>query len=268
MLDKAKSKAMVLSKIETQEAVDNIDEIIALSDALMVARGDLAVEIGAENVPSFQKTLIRKCNEAGKPVITATQMLESMIKSPVPTRAEVSDVANAIVDGTDAIMLSEETTLGDYPIEAVNVMTRVAMKTENSFINKQVVREVNNKPGLLSVRRSTTCSAVRISNEIGAAHILSLTNSGNGARLLSSYKPLEPIFVFTPNPVTAQQVILSYGCYPVLIKKFAGFDAAFQVIRAYMLKNKLAKKNDQVVIATGVPFGKSKTANAVMVETL
>ncbi len=268
LLAKAKSTSLVISKIETQEAVDNIDEIIAVSDALMVARGDLAVEIGAENVPTFQKILIKKCNEAGKPVITATQMLESMIKYSVPTRAEISDVANAIIDGTDAIMLSEETTLGDYPIEAVNVMTRVAQKTEEGFLRRQLIRDANGMDTIKSISRSTTSSAVKIANEIGATHILSLTNSGNGARLLSSYKPREPIFVFTPSQVTAQQIMLSYGCYPVLIKKFTDFDAAFQVIRAYMIKNKLASKNDKVVIATGVPFGKSKTANGVMVETL
>jgi pyruvate kinase len=269
IINKAKSKAGIISKIETPQAVESIDEIIELSDAIMVARGDLAVEVPAENVPLIQKMIINKCNEAGKPVIVATQMLESMIKSPVPTRAEVSDVANSILDGTDAIMLSEETTLGDYPVEAVSVMSRVAHKVENDFLHKQLL---GGKSGTgkqyRSVRSSVTSSCVKVADEIGAKYILSLTNSGQGARLVSRYKPTQSILVFTPNLDTFGKVILSFGCHPVLIKKFAGFDVAFEAIRKHLLKDKLAMKNDKVVIVTGVPFGKATTANAVMVETI
>jgi len=268
LLNKAKSKAFIIAKIETPQAVDNIDRIIELSDGIMVARGDLAVEVPAENVPLIQKMIIKKCNKAGKPVITATQMLESMIKSPVPTRAEVSDVANAILDGTDAIMLSEETTLGDFPVEAVEVMSRVALKVENDFLHKQLLDSSRSAEHNRAIGSSLTASAIRVADEIGAAHILSLTTSGNGARLLSRYKPAQPILVFTPNKHTFQKVILSFGCYPVMIDTFKDFTAAFEVIRTYCLKNKIAKKGEKAVIVSGVPFGQSVQTNVLLVQVL
>lgn len=265
IINKAKSKAGIISKIETPQAVDNIDEIIRLSDAVMVARGDLAVEIPAEEVPLVQKMIIRKCNEAGKPVITATQMLESMIKSPVPTRAEVSDVANAIIDGTDAIMLSEETTLGDYPVKAVEIMTRVARRVEKDLLHSQFL---TNETGPKGVGESVTASAVRTADRVGAKYIVSLTYSGYSARMLSRYKPSQSIYVFTPNENTFSKAALSFGCQPVTIEKVTDFNVVLKDIRNFFLKNKLASKGDKVVIAAGMPFGKVIETNMLLVEIL
>ncbi len=267
LLNKAKSKALIVSKIETQEAVDNIDGIIEASDAIMVARGDLAVEIGAENVPLFQKTLIKKCNELGKPVITATQMLESMIKVSVPTRAEVSDVANAILDGTDAIMLSEETTLGDFPIEAVEVMTRIALRVENDLLHRQLL--INGKDsGEYGIGESICSSAVKIADRVDAKYLVSLTTTGKGARLMARHRGPKAILVFTPNETTYRQMNLLFGCYPQMIKHFKDYDDAMNSIAKTIEKEKLVKKGDKVVVVSGVPFGKAPQPNVLFVHTI
>ena len=268
ILEKAKCKAGIIAKIETPQAVSCIDEIIELVDGIMVARGDLAIEIPAEEVPLVQKMIIKKCNAAGKPVITATQMLESMIKSPVPTRAEVSDVANAILDGTDAIMLSEETTLGDFPLQAVEVMTRVAKHVESDFLHKQLLNHDRSTDMVLPVGQSVTASAVKTADRVGAKFLISLTESGYSARMLSRYKPTQPILVFTPNKDTYNRSILSFGTYPVLLERFRDLGPVLKVIRAFCLKNKLAKKGDMVVIASGMPFGKVIGTNMLLVETI
>ncbi|MEI7777746.1 MAG: pyruvate kinase [bacterium] len=267
ILNKAKSKAGIVAKIETPQAVQNIDEIIELSDAIMVARGDLAVEIPAENVPLIQKMIIKKCNEVGKPVITATQMMESMIKSPVPTRAEVSDVANAILDGTDAIMLSEETTLGDFPIKAVEVMTRVSLRVENDLMAKQLL---SSKCEALkkTVSVAITSAAVDIADIVGAKCIVSLTETGKSSKKISRHKGDKAILVVTPNKHTFQKSLLFYGCYPVLIKRFDRLSDALKVIRQYVLKNKIASKGEKVVVVSGVPFGKVVETNSVIVEVV
>ena len=267
ILTKAKSKAGIISKIETPQALEAIDEIIELSDAIMVARGDLAVEIPAEEVPLAQKMMIRKCNEVGKPVITATQMLESMIKSPVPTRAEVSDVANAILDGTDAVMLSEETTLGDYPVEAVSVMTRVALQVEKDLLHKQLLISSSDKEEK-GIGESICSSAVKTASRVGAKYIVSLTNSGKGARMMSRHRGDKSILVFTPNEVTSRQTNLSFGCYPFLIKHFKTINEAFEVIRTNIIKEKIVSKGDKIVVVTGVPFGKAGQSNVLFVDTI
>ena len=266
ILDGAKSKAHIISKIETPQAVANIDEIIKISDGIMVARGDLAVEVPAEEVPLIQKMIIRKCNEAGKPVITATQMLESMINSPVPTRAEVSDVANAILDGTDAIMLSEETTLGQYPVEAVELMTRVAEHTEQDLI-----KEIFYKDGVkekLTIAESVTLSAVKNSMRLDVKYLISLTYSGFNARFMSRHKPSTPIIVLTPRKKTFQQLLLSWGCYPVMIEEHKSIKETGELVRTMFLKEKAAKKGDKVLICTSVPFGEIHEPNLMFVETI
>ncbi|HEU0081150.1 MAG TPA: pyruvate kinase [Candidatus Paceibacterota bacterium] len=266
ILDARKSKAKIIAKIETPQALSCIDEILALADGAMVARGDLAIEIPAEKVPAAQKMLIRKCNELAKPVITATQMLESMIKAPVPTRAEVSDVANAIVDGTDAVMLSEETTLGDFPVQAVEVMTRVAQQVEGTLIREQLLQTV---PGMVYTSgESVTASTVKNADRVGAKFLVSFTESGRSARHISRHKPAQPILVFTPNEVTYRQSILSWGTVPVLVKRTTDFNEVAQIVRDYFLKSKLAKKGDKVVMASALPFGKNTETNLVLVEKL
>ena len=266
ILNKAKSEALILSKIETQEAVDNIDEIIALSDAIMVARGDLSVEIGYENTPLVQKMIIKKCNEAGKPVITATQMLDSMIKSPVPTRAEVSDIANAILDGTDAVMLSEESTLGDYPIEAVELMSRIAMKVENSEHHAEMLWGIHAHH--IGVGHSTTLAAMEAAEKVDAKYIIALTEYGYSARMVARNRGHQPILVLTPNPVLYNQSCLMYGCYPIMQPKFKTFEEALANIRPVLKKNKLVEAGDKIVVVSGIPFTKTDESNVMLIETI
>lgn len=267
ILDKNKCEAGIIAKIETPQAVKNIDEIISLSDGIMVARGDLAIEVPAEEVPLIQKMIIHKCNLAGKPVITATQMLESMIHSPVPTRAEVSDVANAILDGTDAIMLSEETTLGEYPLEAVEVMSRVALKTENDLLHEQLLFS-KERIHPESISENITAYAIRTAHKIQAKYVVALTNSGSSARMMSRYRPQLPILVFSPNDKTLQKSILSFGCWTFKINSYTDFAHASEDIKNTILKNKLVKKGDKIVIALGRPFGKKIGTNMMVVETI
>lgn len=269
ILNKRKSKALIIAKIETPQAVKNIDEILALCDGLMVARGDLAIEVPAEKVPMIQKMLIKKCNDAGKIVITATQMLESMIKSPVPTRAEVSDIANAILDGTDAVMLSEETTLGSFPIEAVKMMTKVALDIENNFPEREI-SHVDEK-GEIGVTDSITGSIVKTAHNIGAKAIIALTKTGYTARMISRYKPTPYIIAVTSDETTFHQLYASFGCLPLKVNEYnTALDKdVFKSVREFCLKQKIANKGDKVVIATCSQWEKKGgSTNMIMVETL
>jgi len=265
ILNKAGSKAHIIAKIETPEALNDIDAIIDASDAIMIARGDLAIEIPAEEVPLVQKLIIHKCNSAGKPVITATQMLESMVKNPVPTRAEISDIANAIIDGTDAIMLSEETTLGDFPIAAVEIMTKVALRVEKEVFNRDTIAEYEISHGITDV---ISQSAVRATHNLEASLIVALTRQGRTPRMISRYRPAEMVLALTDNKDILNKLVLSYGCYPVLVKTFKTTDEIMDIVRDTTLNNKLVKKGDKVVIVAGVPFGSTRETNLILVETL
>lgn len=266
ILKKEKSKARIIAKIETPQALSCIDEIIKVTDGIMIARGDLAIEIPAEKVPLAQKSLIKKCNDVGKPVITATQMLESMIKSPVPTRAEVSDVANAILDGTDAIMLSEETTLGDHPIEAVKMMVRVAREAEKTYLEKSVVH--SHKHGEAEVTDSITSSVVKTAHDVGAKVIVCLTESGYTARMVSRHKPIPTVLAFSPKEVTCNQVCLSYGCQSVKVPIYDDLKKVFPEVRKYCITHKLASKGEHVIIVAGMPFNQTGSTNMLIVETI
>jgi len=252
----------IIAKIETGEAIQNIDSIIAQSDGIMIARGDLAIEVPTQDVPILQKMIIDKCNQAGKPVITATQMLESMIKSPVPTRAEVSDVANSILDGTDAVMLSEETTLGDYPVQAVTVMLDVALRMEGMRRKKKI----SGGGDVVEVVDAVSGSVVYVADKTGAKVIIALTESGFTARMISRFKPSQPIVVMSPYERVCKQMALSYGCYPVLIKPFKYVGQVTEHVDKFIIKNKLTRKGDKVVIAAGVPFGKAGGTNMLLVH--
>ena len=267
ILDKRKSKAKIIAKIETPQAVENIDEIIKRTDGVMVARGDLAIEMPAEKVPLIQKMIIEKCNRLGKPVITATQMLESMIKSPVPTRAEVSDIANAILDGTDAIMLSEETTLGNYPIEAVKMMSKIALETEKNYIERAMVRADGN--GVVGITDSITSSVVKTAHDVGAKIIVALTDSGFTARMISRHKPKPPILVISKNEKTCNQACVSFGCLPARTEKYKTLNEALLMARKYCLTEKIAEKGDNIVIACGAMSGKKNAfTNMILVERI
>lgn len=267
ILKAAKSDAGIIAKIETPQAVKNIDEIIELSDGIMVARGDLAIEVPAEEVPLIQKSVIHKCNIAGKPVITATQMLESMIHSPVPTRAEVSDIANAILDGTDAVMLSEETTLGEYPLDAVEIMAKVARRTESDYLHEQLL-SYKERGHDISISGAVASYAVRTAHQVGAKFIVSLTNSGQGARAISKHRPTLPILAFSPNQRVCQKLVLCFGCWVFNMNKYTDLDHAIKDIKQSILKNKLALKKDKIVIVAARPFGKGTETNMILVESL
>ena len=267
ILKKRKSNAGIIAKIETPQAISNIDEIIALADGIMVARGDLAIEVPFQKVPSFQKMMIKKCNDLGKPVITATQMLESMIKSPVATRAEVSDIANAILDGTDAVMLSEETTLGDFPVEAVQTMRTIALEEEENYPERAIVRI--GRSGETKIADSITSSVVKTARDVGAKFIVALTDSGFTARMIARHKPNAMILALSPNVRTSQKLSLSFGCTAVTVQRYKTLDDVFKIVKEYGIKEKLVKKGDKIVIAAGVPFNtKGLSTNLLVVQTV
>ncbi|MCR1899160.1 pyruvate kinase [Irregularibacter muris] len=256
----------IISKIENREGVNNIDEIIEYSDGIMVARGDLGVEIPPEEVPLVQKMIIRKCNKAGKPVITATQMLDSMIRNPRPTRAEVTDVANAIFDGTDAIMLSGETAAGKFPVEAVRTMDRIARKTENSLNYKEMLKTLD--PAEISVTDSISHATCTTAQELGASAIITATASGHTARMVSKYRPESPILAFTPDAKVVRRLTLVWGVYPVLIQDFTSTDELFDHSVHRALEEGLVQWGDLVVITAGIPLGIKGTTNLIKVHTI
>jgi pyruvate kinase len=271
ILKKHNSEAGIVAKIETMQAVRDIDEIIEEADGIMVARGDLAVEVPREEVPLIQKDIIQKCNVAGKPVIIATQMLESMISSPVPTRAEVSDVANSILDGADAVMLSQETAFGEYPVEAVEVMSDVARRVENHYPHREKIqndgrisRELKNH----NTPDAITAAAVRVANHVDATVIVALTESGFTPRMVSRYRPTQPILALSRNSEIVERMTLYYGCYARQMSDFEYVSDALGEVRDILLKVKLAKKGDTMVIVAGVPMGTGGATNLCLVEVV
>ena len=255
----------LVAKIEKWEAWQDIDEIVDAADALMVARGDLGVEIPLEKVPMVQKEVIKKCNRAGKPVITATQMLESMVDSPLPTRAEVTDIANSILDGTDAIMLSEETAVGRYPVEAVKVMTRVALETESSLPYDKIVREKGSdlEPVTDDAISYAACNAAR---QLGAAAIVAFTMSGSTARRVAKYRPGIPILAATPIPKQLRRLLLSWGVYPHEVPEPATVHDLFAEGVRLCTETGIARKGDLIVITAGLPIAIPGTTNLLKVE--
>ncbi|OHA59521.1 MAG: pyruvate kinase [Candidatus Vogelbacteria bacterium RIFOXYD1_FULL_46_19] len=265
LLNKSKADIKIIAKIETAEAIENIDEIIAATDGVMVARGDLAVEVPKEEVPILQKMIIKKCNKVGKPVITATQMLESMIGSPVPTRAEVNDVANAIFDGTDAVMLSEETTLGIDPVNVVETMRNIALKTEQ-YINYESILKGEHLAGK-DITDAISFSALNVAHEVVAQAIVALSTSGYTARMVSRYKPSCAVVVITPDVKTFNRLSLSFGCDPILLPhRFATFGDSVKEAKEILKKKKLVKPGDRFVLVGGLTLGKSGTTNTVSVQ--
>ncbi|MGL5417539.1 MAG: pyruvate kinase [Clostridium sp.] len=255
---------LICPKIENQEGVDNIDSIIAVSDAIMVARGDLGVEIPIENVPAVQKMIIEKCNIAGIPVITATQMLDSMIRNPRPTRAEVSDIANAILDGTDAIMLSGESANGTYPVEAVSTMSRIATQAEKQLDYEVAVSKATKHiPAIAGVISRAACNAA---NELQAAAIVTSTKSGATAKRLSQCRPECPIVAITKDEVVAKQLVFAWGVYPVVADKFESTDAMMEKSVIIAEEKGFIAKGDTVVIAAGVPLDKVGATNLMKIE--
>jgi len=252
----------VISKIEKPDAIANIDAIIEASQGIMVARGDLGIETQPESVPMLQKMIISKCHRAAKPVITATQMLDSMIRNPRPTRAEASDVANAVLDGTDAVMLSGETAAGAYPVQAVETMARIAKTTEEA-------REANlniayQKPDVFTSAGAVCHATIRTAAETDAGAIIAPTMSGNTAKLISAFRPSVPLIAVTPVPRVQHRLCLNWGTYPLLTQELTRTDDVVEDAIQVAVKNGMAKEGDVVVITAGV-VGKGRGATNLMV---
>lgn len=255
----------IISKIESQEGVDNIDEILEVSDGIMVARGDLGVEIPTEEIPMVQKEIIKKCNSLSKYVITATQMLDSMMRNPRPTRAEVTDVANAIFDGTDAIMLSGETAAGKYPVEAVKTMAKIARATEESFDYELILRQKKAfmQPTITNAISHATCTTAM---DLKAKAIITATSGGYTARMVSSYRPFAPIIASTNDEKTYRQMSLYWGVFAILNTESGSAEDVIDSSIQLSLEKNAIDAGDLVVITAGVPVGKSGTTNLLRVH--
>ncbi|MBD7943566.1 pyruvate kinase [Psychrobacillus sp. FSL K6-2684] len=261
------SHIQIIPKIENQEGVDNIDEIIEVSDGLMVARGDLGVEIPAEEVPLVQKSLIQKCNEAGKPVITATQMLDSMQRNPRPTRAEASDVANAILDGTDAIMLSGETAAGLYPLEAVQTMDKIARHTENAVDYRANVTKLS-KARDVNLTDAIGQAVAHTAINLKVKAVIAPTESGHTAKMISKFRPGVPIIAVTSTVKPSRMLTLVWGVYPIVGKKAFSTDEVLEIAVEESILQHYVTHGDLVVITAGVPVGQAGTTNLMKVHVI
>ncbi len=265
--EKGAEEISLIAKIEKREALGNIDEIIEAADGIMIARGDLGVEMPLQKVPLAQKEIIKKCNVKGKPVITATQMLESMIDNPRPTRAEVTDIANAIFDGTDAIMLSEETAVGKYPLESVIMMDKVAVESEKALDYEKILEERSRsvKPTTPDAISHAIC---QIAQDLKAAAIVTFTFSGSTARMVARYRPCVPIIARSPKKSTVKKLTLSWGVYPLKSPEVKDTDDMIQKAKKTALKTGLVHGGEKIVITAGIPFGIPGTTNLVKVEVI
>jgi len=254
----------LVAKIEKATALDNLEKIVAVSDAVMVARGDLGVEMPFEQVPLVQKRLISEANQQGKPVITATQMLESMVHAPRPTRAEASDVANAILDGTDAVMLSAETAIGRYPVEAVRAMDRIIREMERHPLR---LREERRAAGQgVATEDAIAWGTAAVARMLRTPLIVTLTQGGFTARKVAALRPPVPILAVTTVRTTYHQLALVWGVLPVLVDRVPGYDAMLEVVRSLILKRSLAKQGECIVVTAGLPWEVSGSTNLIKVE--
>ncbi len=265
LLEEHGADTPIIAKIENQQGLDNLDAVLRVSDGLMVARGDLGVEIPPEEVPLAQKHMITRCNQLGKPVITATQMLDSMIRNPRPTRAEASDVANAIFDGTDAIMLSGETAAGRYPVEAVDTMSRMALRTEQALDCEQMLAR-HSETQHNTVTDSISLASRQTARRLGAAAILTSTQSGHTARMVSKYRPVAPVVAITPGIKIVRRLLLSWGVVPLQGRQTENTDQMIYEAISTTLKEGIIAKGDLVVITAGVPVGVPGTTNLLKVH--
>lgn len=257
----------IISKIESKKAVEVIDDIIDVSDGIMVARGDLGVEIETERVPMVQKEIIRKCNDKGKVVITATQMLDSMIRNPRPTRAETNDVANAVLDGSSAVMLSGETASGKYPIDSVKTMGKILEYTEMSINHKDFFKfRVENMESTMT--NAIGKSACEIAEELGASAIITATTSGGTSRSISKFRPRMPIIASTPYEKIKNQLSLEWGVTPIKVENHKDTDTILETSIESSLNKKLVEAGDTVVLTAGVPVGTTGSTNLLKVETV
>lgn len=252
----------IIAKIEKPEAIANLDPIIAESDAIMVARGDLGVEMSPEKVPLLQKQIINHCNRIGKPVITATQMLESMIEKSQPTRAEASDVANAILDGSDCVMLSGETAAGKYPVASVRVMARIALQTEKSS------RRAKHELPVRGIEESVAQAACRVAEQLKARAVAAFTRSGATATLVSKHRPGTMLIAATPDEAIMRRLALYYGITPILMDIEKTTDDMIDSLCRLLLQKRMVRKQDLIVITAGAPIGEKSTTNMMRVQRI
>jgi len=264
ILKKESADTPIIAKIERKEALDRMDEILRASDGIMVARGDLGVETPLEKIPNVQKKLIRKANALGKPVITATQMLRSMVDHTQPTRAEVTDVVNAIYDGTDAIMLSEETASGQFPVEAVQMMARIAQSAEEEFPFDAFLRRDTEEA--MDLPQAISHAASSLAKQVKAAAIVTPTESGSTSQWVSKLRPRQPILALTRHLSTIKRLNLSWGVYPVLVPDWKDTDDMLERSKRIPRELGLAKPGDRIVIIAGVPISTPGTTNLIKVE--
>ena len=266
-LQKMGSNIPLIAKVEKHEAVNKIDEIVREADGVMVARGDLGIEMPLAEVPLIQKSIIRKCNNLGKPVIVATQMLESMINMARPTRAEVSDVANAIFDGADAVMLSGETAAGKYPVQAAEMMAKIATETEGALPYEQwLIEKRRHAPA--QTDDAISYAACAISQQIGARCIVAYTRTGSTALRVSKYRPKATILAITPDERIFRRLALSWGVEPYLAKAPRNVDVLFQEAAKISVKTNLAKSGDLIAITAGIPMGVTGSTNIIKVHRI
>ena len=264
IISQNKKDTPVIAKIEKHEAIEQIDEIIKVSDGIMVARGDLGVEIPLEKVPNIQKMLIRRANIQGKPVITATQMLRSMVDSPRPTRAEATDVANAVLDGTDAVMLSEETANGSYPVHAVQFMRRIVESAENGFPHNKYLQFIPQN----DISESVAHASCVLANHLDASAIVATTQSGRTAEYISRFRPGRPIIALSPNRTTVRRLPLFWGCFPRFVPDPKDTDDMIDSAARSALETGHVSKGDIVVITAGHPVWVTGTTNMMRVKRL
>lgn len=265
LLEQQGVDVQIIAKIENSQGVEYLDEILEVADGLMVARGDLGVEILTEQVPLLQKKMIQKCNRAGKPVITATQMLDSMIRNPRPTRAEASDVANAILDGTDAVMLSGETAAGSYPLEAIQTMSKIVQATEGALQGCTGAQQENAQRRITDAIGYATCT---IADSLKARAIITATESGSTARKVAQYRPTAEIVAVTSQPHTLRKLLLVWGVTPILGRSVSNTDDMIQESVRCCLKENLVQHGDLVVLTAGVPVGIPGTTNLIKVQVV
>lgn len=267
IIEQTQQRPLLIAKLEKHEAIDNLDAILGATDGLMVARGDLGVEIPIEQVPLKQKAIIRAANRVGKPVITATQMLESMVTNPRPTRAEVTDVANAIFDGTDAVMLSGETAAGAYPIQAVRMMDRVAREVEPVLPYDELLQQKEHDLEATTFD-AISYNAVHAANQLKAALIVAFTSSGSTARRVAKYRPSVPILAITPDVASWRRLTLTWGITPLLSPLAGSVEEMANEAKQAALNSGLARPGDRIVIVAGVPVGYPGRTNLLRIETL
>ena len=262
-LKKRGASIPLIAKIEKHEALEHIDGILENVDGIMVARGDLGLEIAQERIPAVQKMIIAKANRLGKPVITATQMLRSMVWNPRPTRAEVTDIANAILDGTDALMLSEETAAGDYPLEAVKTMAQVAEETETILDPRQRFPDLKK-----TVPEAISLGAISLARDLQVKAFLIPTTSGSTARLIARYRPRQPIIAVSPERQTVKMLCLVWGVHPIRIRGFKSTDQMVRMLQQKAVESGLVKRGDLVAITAGLPLHQAGTTNMITAKVI